>query len=187
MTPVKKNIVFSLMVILISFLLGCSHKTLTVFFDGVPPEYDSLRMVAKQNGKKTDSIVLQELAAVAAATKHSSHPPFANKKCGLCHDQGRKGKLTEPMPGLCFQCHDVFEFKFGHGPAASGSCTACHNPHTAENPKLLLRTSQELCYYCHEPSRVTVTPAHEKLGTTACTTCHNPHGGNNKYFLTEKE
>ncbi|MCK9422382.1 MAG: hypothetical protein M0Q38_07275 [Bacteroidales bacterium] len=183
MTPVKKNISLSLIVIIFSFLLGCSHRMLTVFFDGVPEKNDSVKMVAKQTGNKSDSALLNELAANTAASKHPAHPPFALKKCGVCHDPNRPGNMIEPQPGLCYQCHDAYDGKFEHGPVVSGNCTKCHSPHNSENPKLLLRTGQALCFTCHESDRILATPEHEKIGESPCTTCHNPHGGNKRYFL----
>lgn len=182
MTSVRSAIFILLAVIIISVLWGCSHKTLTVFFDGVPENSDSLRMAAKA-GKKPDSLLVAQLAANAAASGHSDHPPFINKKCSLCHDQGRKGKLVQPMPGLCYQCHEAYEEKFEHGPVASGNCTQCHSPHTAENPKLLLRTGASLCTGCHEPSGLSVRAEHENPEELICIKCHNPHGGKKRYFL----
>jgi len=183
MIPVKKNISVSLMVIIFSFLLGCSHKVLNVFFDGVPEKNDSVKMVAKRTEKKTDSTLLNELASSAAASKRQVHPPFGMNKCGACHDPNGQGKLVEPQPGLCYQCHDVYDGKFEHGPVVSGNCTGCHSPHSSDNPKLLLRTGQSLCLNCHESKNLTSTPEHENIGESPCTDCHNPHGGNKRYFL----
>ena len=183
MTSAAKNILLTIVLVIIAFLWGCSHKTLTVFFDGVPEDNDSLKMAAKQHGKPSDTLLAKQLAANAAASAHSIHPPFAIKKCGLCHDASRKGKLIQAQPGLCYQCHDTYENKFEHGPVASGNCTACHSPHTSDNPKLLLRKSRDLCLYCHDAEHIDIVPAHEKAGGSACTSCHNPHGGNKKFFL----
>jgi predicted CXXCH cytochrome family protein len=183
MIPVKRNISVSLMVIVFSFLLGCSHKVLTVFFDGVPDKNDSINLADKQTGKKADSTLIRELAANEVASKNKEHPPYARKKCELCHDPNRNGKLLEPQPGLCYQCHDAFEAKFEHGPVVSGNCTSCHSPHKSDNPKLLLRTGQALCLKCHDSGRLMTAPEHEKVADSSCTICHNPHGGNKRYFL----
>ena len=179
----KRNTSAILVPVIICLLWGCSHKTLTVFFDGVPEENDSLRVASREHAKPADSTLARALAANAAASAHSIHPPFSNKKCGLCHDSSRKGKLIEPQPGLCYQCHDRYEGKFEHGPVASGNCTACHNPHASDNPKLLLRKGQDLCLHCHESDQIDIVPAHEKIDGSACTSCHNPHGENKKFFL----
>lgn len=177
-------IVSVFMIMIMSFVFwGCSHKTLTVFFDGVPDQNDSLKIAAKQKEKKIDTAVVAEIAANTVASKLSQHPPFAVKKCALCHDQNRQGKMIESQPGLCYQCHDVYDAKFEHGPVASGNCTACHSPHSSENPKLLLRTGQDLCLNCHESGKLTVTGEHENIGGSPCTDCHNPHGGKKRYFL----
>ncbi len=183
MTYFNKNIPIILILIIITIVWGCSHKTLTIFFDGVPEVNDSLKTALKQNMKKTDTIPLLEMALGEPVADHFFHPPFAKKKCGLCHDAEKKGKLIEPQPGLCYQCHETYDGKFQHGPVVSGNCTACHSPHTANNPKLLLRIGEQLCFNCHEPEMLRAMEQHEKIDVTPCTDCHNPHGGNKRYFL----
>jgi len=183
MTTVKKNISVFLIVTMVSLLLGCSHKTLSVFFDGVPMDNDSTKMLVKKVEKKPDSIIVKELAENTDVSEHSSHPPFASKKCRTCHDPERKGIMIESQPALCYQCHDVIKEKFEHGPVVSGNCTQCHSPHSSDNPKLLLRVGQALCLNCHESDRLSTIPEHENTDQSPCTSCHNPHGGNKRYFL----
>jgi len=182
MQSFKNDISFILIILALSFLVSCSHKVLSVFFDGVPESNDSVKIVVKKSSPKTDSLLTTQLAVNPAGLENSTHPPFQNKKCSLCHDQNTKGKLQMPQPGLCYVCHDDFNlnFKYVHGPVAGGYCTSCHNPHKSEFKKLLLRQGQELCLYCHDSKQVFKLASHENIGNTDCITCHNPHGGNKK-------
>ena len=183
MTRVKMNLFFSVMTIAVALLLGCSHKTLTVFFDGVPDGVDAQRVKAKKPEKKEEPVKLLQLADNSVLASNSSHPPFATKKCRVCHDPDRKGFMIETQPGLCYHCHEVIRGKFEHGPVVSGNCTACHSPHSSDNPKLLVQVGQALCMTCHDPEVLESTPAHDTIGKSPCTNCHNPHGGNKRYFL----
>ena len=51
------------------------------------------------------------------------------------------------------------------------------------NDKLLLRTGQSLCLYCHDMKQVLASEVHKDINNTNCTECHNPHGGDDKYIL----
>jgi len=188
MQSVKNDISFILIILAFSFLVSCSHKVLSVFFDGVPEENDSIKIAAKKPSPKTDSLVKVEITENLAGLQNSVHPPFQNKKCALCHDPYAKGKLQIPQPGLCYLCHDNFNLKFKslHGPVAGGYCTSCHNPHKSEFKKLLIREDQELCLYCHDSRLVYKLPDHENIGNAGCITCHDPHGSNRKNLLTDK-
>ena len=72
----------------------------------------------------------------------------AAESCDNCHEatatahpqRGTKTfKLTEAEPTLCTNCHDGLGGKPEvHAPFADGSCTTCHSPHAANQPKLLL-------------------------------------------------
>ena len=189
MQSVKNDISFILIILAFSFLVGCSHKVLSVFFDGVPESNDSARMVAQKASKKTDSLLIAEATGNTTGLQNSVHPPFLNKKCALCHDQNSRDRLQSPQPGLCYVCHDDFSqtFKYVHGPAAGGYCTSCHSPHKSEFKKLLIRQGQDLCLFCHDLKQVMKVPDHGNIGDTDCTSCHNPHGGNTKDFLTDKK
>jgi predicted CXXCH cytochrome family protein len=54
---------------------------------------------------------------------------------------------------LCLACHDNIADEtaasVSHPPAASGECSACHNPHAARNEHLLLERPAILCASCH--------------------------------------
>ncbi|MBI5506157.1 MAG: cytochrome c3 family protein [Deltaproteobacteria bacterium] len=104
--------------------------------------------------------------------------------CETCHEavtsphpaKGKKTfKLTEEMPGLCNSCHDAFgKKKLVHVPVDAGMCTSCHNPHSSQQPKLLLQPVGELCKSCHE-DHVDFKVLHGPVSNGECTACHTPH------------
>ncbi len=61
---------------------------------------------------------------------------------------------TETGSKLCYNCHDASKLKAGgsveHNPFKEGECLTCHNPHTSENPKLVLKKMNALCFDCHK-------------------------------------
>lgn len=189
MHPEKQKIVFLSLAMLFLISLGCSRKVLTVFFDGVPNPNDSLNMPApissKQLANLPDSVRTAENSTQVAASHRSVHPPYLLKKCSLCHDPNAKIKLLLPQPALCNLCHDDFKvvYAYQHEPSGTGSCSTCHNPHTSENEKLLLKTGQQMCLTCHISTDVFQQKAHRDIQARGCTECHNPHGGNSRYFL----
>src|SRR5215470_8298085 len=73
------------------------------------------------------------------------HP--ATESCENCHEstgsphpqKGKKTfKLTEEPPALCAGCHELPGKKSQvHPPVKQGRCTACHDPHASNEPKLL--------------------------------------------------
>ncbi|NOX85830.1 MAG: hypothetical protein GXO86_07695 [Chlorobi bacterium] len=113
------------------------------------------------------------------------HPPYQEKECANCHNQGQMGKLLEPLPGLCYQCHESFgdQYQVLHGPVDAGFCTQCHNPHMSKNKFLLIRTGQNLCLNCHLSKDVFKNEAHSDIEDADCTECHNPHGGEDRFIL----
>ncbi|HBO69597.1 MAG TPA: hypothetical protein DD658_05425, partial [Deltaproteobacteria bacterium] len=106
------------------------------------------------------------------------------------------------LSDTCFQCHDAGKFrgKTAHGPAAAGKCTACHDPHSAENPRLLAKTAPELCFACHaalqkDPVGRTLPATkrlfddkesvrHPPFGEGDCGACHLPHASATPRLLT---
>jgi predicted CXXCH cytochrome family protein len=119
------------------------------------------------------------------------------ESCSACHEsvdtphpqKGKKTfKLTQGLPDLCTTCHPAIVDKgHVHFPVAQGMCTACHNPHASNEPKLLTAAGQHVCLPCHpqiadkiNDSRV----AHPALMTEqACIACHSPHSSNYEDLL----
>jgi predicted CXXCH cytochrome family protein len=186
----QKNL-FNFAVLTILILFGaCSstsrHKILSIFFDGVrnPENHET----AILDSLKSDSTLAASIPRriQSSQPEYVFHPPYREKSCDDCHDLAGASRLLEPEPQLCYGCHDDFkeQYAFLHGPVASGNCTACHNPHMTKNEKLLKRTGQQLCLYCHEIRDVLKNEEHEDLAETdVCTDCHNPHGGDDRYLF----
>jgi predicted CXXCH cytochrome family protein len=142
----------------------------------------------------------------ASAGVHHEHEPFA-RGCAECHDPNvteTAPYLREPVPDLCFSCHEAVAQCFDgaavvHGPASEkASCTTCHRPHGADAPRLLRRAPGELCLGCHD--RSITTPSGRSLRNIAsllaacpdhhgpvrdsdCGACHQPHASANPRLL----
>ena len=191
------NIYFYFLIVLL--LAGCAsqgaYKIKSFFFDGVPNPSatvidstyipsteltatlsDTLKVETVQIAKKKEPIV------------GSIHPPYEKRECFECHDEKNRTKGKHPLQVLCFSCHDGFktEYPVTHGPADSGNCTKCHDPHKTGEKKLLYSIKQDLCLQCHEKSDVSGNALHAEIGETSCIDCHNPHGGNNRTFLKKE-
>ncbi len=72
-----------------------------------------------------------------------------------------------------------------HGPAAVGSCSACHAVHQSDFPKMLVAEVNDVCFTCHADKANTLkstkhihTPVKQ-----SCVNCHSPHSGNFRYNL----
>jgi predicted CXXCH cytochrome family protein len=121
-----------------------------------------------------------------ALAKTVRHPPFAQGRCGACHDTGGPNPVKTVLPGkdLCLSCHagitqQLKKTGSSHAPVTAGQCTVCHQPHGSEAKGLLQDREREVCLGCHtkveerwETSR-SVHP--EKAGEGRCTICHTPH------------
>jgi predicted CXXCH cytochrome family protein len=180
----KKYIFFLLLAALLSFLIGCSPKVVSFFFDGVPNPGDSLH-IALDTLNHSDTIPGKDIAGIAPTSSMQYHPPYKNRKCNLCHDPSSGGKLIQKQPALCYNCHDGFNTIYlnVHGPVDLGACSACHAPHMSENKNLILRTGQDLCFYCHDSRDISRNGKHKITENTDCQECHNPHGSNKKFLL----
>jgi predicted CXXCH cytochrome family protein len=121
------------------------------------------------------------------------HP--AADPCESCHQpvltphpqkKTKTFKLSQEVPGLCFQCHTQFgTMKHIHPPVKDGMCTTCHNPHDSAEPKLLTQPAKELCTSCH-PDKTGYKFPHGPAATGDCTFCHNPHESNNARLLVKE-
>jgi len=131
--------------------------------------------------------------------------------CASCHTDPhakKKGALSlaAPVPELCFMCHDKTKFskKNIHPPVAGGGCLACHNPHSADAPRLLSQPVPFICQNCHpdktngkhilgsygfgdnHPIQGRIDPSRkgQELG---CASCHNAHSSQKKNLLVNDE
>ena len=158
------------------------HKTLTFFFDGVPP-------------LATDTSGDARYDPNAAGTARPPtggwyvHEPLQN--CTECHGDRRRRsfsrqiQLVAEVPQLCYKCHDptVAEDGWVHGPVAAGDCLMCHEPHKTRNAFLLTKTAPSLCYECHEPEAVHLVEHHTDDSYAACGECHEGHAGATRTLL----
>src|SRR4030042_1134788 len=111
-----------LLVFLGIFFVSCDeverHKTLTFFFDGVPP--------LGQEGLQIESLDPNspELAQTGHAPAWYVHEP--RKDCSICHGKRKQRSfssqiyLNSPVPKLCHNCHADYtaSASFVHGPVA---------------------------------------------------------------------
>jgi len=162
-------------------IAGCSaasrHRILTRFFDGVPPPKAA---TAEAGG--------QGSAGASAEPGHGAgrtgHGPYEAKLCDACHARDVSNTLVAPRERLCLRCHAVREetARYPHGPAASGACLSCHDPHGSRYAALLVGDPDSLCLRCHDRELVATIEGHGDL-QGGCATCHNPHGSETKYLL----
>jgi predicted CXXCH cytochrome family protein len=141
-------------------------------------------------------------------------------KCHYPHGSKYKSILKEDGKALCFTCHDNFLQKGGkmqkkakgglaagkmkagegaaiplyktiHKPIKEKGCTACHNPHSADDKKLL--TSDPgvfFCFKCHEDFTIddegyNKKSVHEPVLKGECVKCHDQHATDNPKLLRE--
>jgi predicted CXXCH cytochrome family protein len=115
--------------------------------------------------------------------------------CDTCHEsvgtphpaKGKKTfKLTQDPPDLCNTCHGSLADKSHvHFPVAQGMCTTCHNPHSSDQPKLLVQPLKAVCATCHA-DHVEFKVLHGPVSAGDCTACHTPHSSDTKNLLVKE-
>lgn len=162
---------------------GCStpearYRTLSFFFDGVPEPG-----VPKDAAKEQTGTAKQPQAA--PETQFSLHPPYAERKCEVCHESQGSNQLKMDKSKVCGTCHapDHFMGKSVHGPVAGGNCYACHDPHKSPNPHLLLETGSAICQKCHKPEDFGEQNSHRTEKGSDCLSCHVPHASDKDRLL----
>lgn len=180
-----KHILLVLLAIPVIITWSCSPKTLAIFFDGVPIETDTISSGNDIDGNMIASTGNNSSPAKANKVRYFFHSPYKTNDCATCHDPRVMGKLQEPVPTLCYQCHDDFASSFSmlHAPVEAGECLLCHKPHLSENRKLLIKSVRDLCFECHDAGEVLQAEQHTDIDDADCTDCHNPHGGNERFYL----
>jgi len=159
------------------------HKTMTFFFDGVPPLRNK-----DSEGPFVDPNVGEDTGAQASSGWYV-HEPL--KTCTECHaDRRRTGsspkvQLVAEVPQLCARCHTEYARLPGwvHGPVASGNCLLCHEPHKTRNQFLLTKAVPQLCYQCHEPQALALIENHANASYTRCLECHDGHTSSTRGLL----
>lgn len=129
--------------------------------------------------------------------KRHIHAPVAEGDCHSCHiavnethPSGTNGDfhLIQDGGDLCFSCHDRqgFDGKRRHGPSASGACTTCHDPHSADQAPLLKMELRQLCLGCHQDFAQSMKNAsflHSAITEQDCGACHLPHSSESAGLL----
>ncbi len=152
---------------------GCDpakrHRTLSFFFDGVPPleEPEEMReggLQEKQDGKEglTASVKMNQ-------TKDSGTPSSGEET-----DDSSKMALVQHLPyemKMCDGCHEIEK-----GSSGIPSGFSLHEEKT------------KLCSMCHdsmsqEELRKTYTWVHGPVQYGACLECHHPHQSPNPYMV----
>jgi predicted CXXCH cytochrome family protein len=111
--------------------------------------------------------------------------------------------LSAEQPELCYGCHDKTKFakKTVHAAVQMG-CLTCHDPHSSDNPGILVKSHYDICLDCHD--QVKKSPhanagfgmaghpvggeksskrGHKEVAKDpkregkafSCASCHNPH------------
>ena len=115
----------------------------------------------------------------------NAHDPADEGECIECHKpHGTSNEhiLREPVPLLCFECHDNDEKEYVHDPVEEGECTECHNPHGSDNLVALIEKPGLLCFECHDGYEDD-TIVHDPVSEGECIECHNPHSSDHQQLL----
>jgi predicted CXXCH cytochrome family protein len=104
--------------------------------------------------------------------------------CESCHEPvadrhpvpgERTFRLTQLPPALCADCHETgASHSTVHPPFGRGTCTICHAPHAAPEPRLVRRPIAALCRTCHADPAALPAP-HGPVAAGDCLACHAPH------------
>ncbi|MBE0534226.1 MAG: hypothetical protein IH624_01055 [Phycisphaerae bacterium] len=176
------------------FSIGCDdsqrHAWLTLFFEGVPPVDKDARpsssvVVLNTGGLPADGTA-GDLSAGSLQRRGSRHSPA--RDCTICHASSFRQyerELIEPVPQLCYSCHDRHETPTNrlHGPVAVGECVFCHNPHQSGYVHLQVAPQPDLCYRCHVRGDIAAVAGHDKMEEMLCTDCHDPHASEHEDLL----
>ncbi len=133
---------------------------------------------AKRAGKPGASAIAIDLG------KKDVHPAVDAAECTGCHAPHASPwakQLKEPLPKLCYDCHDrVDRDPRVHGAVALGHCDGCHDPHASDSDKLLRAARPaDLCFRCHADDVTGRKHVHTPVAMGECLLCHQPHGSAN--------
>jgi predicted CXXCH cytochrome family protein len=175
------HVVFAaVLCIALGSFLGCSpqkrYKVLSFFFDGVP--------------------IPQGTQGAAGQPAMYIHKPYADGKCGSCHDTDQMElSISQPTniknisSSVCLKCHGKVptQFPVMHGPVAAGACLMCHAPHSSSTAHLLQAPAPRICVQCHTPGGTLTQRPEHKDAKADCLSCHFGHGGTKHGMLRANE
>jgi predicted CXXCH cytochrome family protein len=162
------------------FWPGCSekrdYKLLSFFFDGVPDPNAPRAGMPGAGGR----------GAAGTVVMASTHKPFAEEKCPVCHTnkQGLGFQSTTLGAEVCLTCHKTLlkAHPYMHGPVTAMACLWCHDPHETAFPHLLKAASPDICLQCHDRELLSANPP-EHVAGGSCLNCHSGHGSSVRYLL----
>lgn len=165
------------------------HRILSFLFDGVPPLGGPVELAALPGQEPLEPLEPIHRPGRPPEPTLYLHGPYAQKKCGDCHEGRRSNRLLVRKQELCWKCHEQEEFDYEvlHGPVASGQCDGCHNPHRSPNPAMLVRSTAELCAGCHDQNTFPGAEAHRAEQGEDCISCHDPHGAPREHMLVKPQ
>lgn len=182
------------------FYLGCStpearYRTLSMFFDGVPPpagllvELPEWARDPNRPGSNQAGATTQPVAAATQPKDFFFHKPYADRNCKGCHDLEKGFQALQINANLCQKCHrDHIQLEpedWVHGPTVLGQCNLCHLAHKSEFPGLAVAAQPELCLRCHGDSFLEENAFHAALPDKTCSNCHDPHAAGNRLLLAD--
>ncbi len=177
-------------VLLASCADSTKHRLLTFFFDGVPKPGEEAPVEGYRGiGRGATSRPFNRATMrPSSAGVVYAHTPYAQNKCGGCHERSTGRLIVSEKEGLCRICHTKAfdDARYVHGPVAVNACYFCHHYHSSGRPAMLLDEPSALCLLCHKPGDVAADrPHHAEIEERSCLECHDPHKGNNRFFLTQ--
>ncbi|MCP4263089.1 MAG: hypothetical protein GY774_37105 [Planctomycetes bacterium] len=123
------------------------------------------------------------------------HGPTSVDECSLCHEAHEsdyENRLTMGLDQLCVFCHvttkeELEGLEFVHE-AVRENCADCHDPHAANNWKMLRAEAPDMCFPCHEEIQKKAWDSMRRHNVVSeqggCLKCHTPHGSSVRYLLT---
>jgi predicted CXXCH cytochrome family protein len=120
-----------------------------------------------------------------------THVPVKEGKCSECHAPhvGARGLLAADVDALCGRCHEsgpTFVQKHGGMDLAGADCVECHDPHAAQDAKLLKTVrhapfADGTCESCHASTAGGFSPTLSEQPPALCANCHENYtdGGRN--------
>jgi len=153
----------------------------------------SLRRIRKKAGKRSSS------PQICPGCVFQCHAPFGALKykhtpvkdaCARPATIRMLRQVEAPYPApegaLRLMHPDKTDYKFVHGPAATGDCTSCHNPHESNTGRLLVKDGADLCFMCHVDMQKEIKRSSRTCAGRRLHLVPYPHGSSAKKFLPRR-